>query len=124
MSRFEEHAKSVLVAFVGSLVIFVLVDLALGHSARSSGVVIDKIYIQERIYPVTRSITDGNGHTRYYTTIERDPPEWKFVVKDAGNTLKVNCRQEVYYNTKIGQDIPFSTRYGKWTKLPYFCHAL
>lgn len=119
------YGSTVLIALIASLFVFMIIDMISGKTLNSNGVVVQKRYREARTY-VTLSVTsDGKGHTRTYPVVHHDPPEWHFLVKiKAGEIVTIDTKPDLYYRTKEGDLIPFATRYGGMTDIPYFRTAL
>ena len=126
MNRFlHSYGYHFLVILLLTLTIGITIDLLCGNTIKSNGIVVKKTYKEANTYVTFSTSSDGNGNTSTYPVVHHDPPEWHFLVKhSSGEIVTIYTKPDLYYQTNEGDWIPFLTRYGGITGIPYLRSAL
>ncbi|MCA0231607.1 MAG: hypothetical protein LCH91_14135 [Bacteroidetes bacterium] len=107
--KLENILTALMIAFFGSIIIFFLLDMSLGHKGSSTELIYEK-----EIKPAYTEFVGKNHYPRHH------PEEYILYLKDYYGRRKIEVRSTTFYDVDINQEVNTVFLVGKWTKIRYF----
>lgn len=106
-----------LIALLGIIMVFALVDCASGSTRHFEATVMDHHYVPARTH--TSVTTDGEGHTRVHT--HHHPEEFHLICAEMNGSqvFDVHTTRARYHAMTNGQYATVKTRQGRFTKIQW-----